>query len=118
MSVEFSWNGDKLKKAIHAAGLRGMKRVLVLAEREAKKNASGRPGPNVQTGRLRASISHRIADINDEGVIGQIGSNVEYAEPVEFGTSKRQAYPYLRPAADKAMRASSEIIGGEIGKSI
>lgn len=118
MSVEYSWNGDKVKRAIHAAGVRGVKRVLVLAESEAKKNASGRPGPKVQTGRLRASITHRIADTTNEGVIGQVGSNVEYAEPVEFGTSKRRAYPFLRPAADKAMRAASEIIGAEIGKSL
>ena len=33
-----------------------------------------------------------------------VGSNVEYAIHVEFGTSRQEAQPYLRPAARRAVR--------------
>lgn len=48
----------------------------------------------VDTGRLRNSISHKIAD---EDAVA-IGTNVEYAPYQEFGTSKMKAQPYLKPA--------------------
>ena len=32
-----------------------------------------------------------------------VGTNVEYAVYVEFGTSRMAAQPYLRPAAERAM---------------
>lgn len=55
----------------------------------------------VDTGRLRASISHEI-QTDSHGLIGVVGSNVEYASFVEFGTSRSRAQPYLRPALDAA----------------
>ena len=49
----------------------------------------------VDTGRLRASISHARDDN-----AAYIGTNVEYAAFVELGTSRMKARPYLRPAAE------------------
>ena len=49
----------------------------------------------VDTGRLRASINHAQQGKDTE----VIGTNVEYAAYVEFGTSKMAAQPYLKPAA-------------------
>ena len=49
----------------------------------------------VDTGNLRDSIKYSI-DENEPAVL--IGTNVEYAPYVEFGTVKMQAQPYLRPA--------------------
>jgi phage gpG-like protein len=59
-------------------------RVGLAIERQAKLNASGRPGPNVRTGRLRASITVQLKPGTpvSEAVIG---TNVLYAPPVEFG---------------------------------
>lgn len=70
-------------------------------ESRAKVNASGRPGPNVQTGRLRSSITHEIVERQD-GLVARIGSNVEYARYVEEGTDRAPAYPYLVPALEAA----------------
>jgi len=74
----------------------------------------------VDTGRLRASIT--LAD--NSGVIENtgpeaspsdglnsrasnfsvvVGTNVDYAEFIEFGTSSQDAQPFLRPAADQAL---------------
>ena len=96
----------------------------IRVESRAKILASGRPGPKVQSGRLRASITHRLLS-SPEGAFAEVGTNVEYAGFVEYGTGphtirarNRQAlywkgadhpvrsvrhpgnrpYPFLRPA--------------------
>lgn len=49
----------------------------------------------VDTSRLKNSISHAV-EVADERAY--IGTNVEYAPYVEFGTSKMAAQPFLKPA--------------------
>lgn len=51
----------------------------------------------VDTGRLRSSISHDL-DRDGRGLVGFVGTNVEYAIFVELGTRFMRAQPYLRPA--------------------
>lgn len=55
----------------------------------------------VDTGRLRASISSRsfllTGDKKGEAVCG---TNVEYAQHVEYGTKYQPAQPYMRPGAE------------------
>ena len=46
------------------------------------------------TGHLQRSIN-RLKDGNDY----LVGTNVEYAAAVEFGTKRSRANPYMRPAA-------------------
>ena len=53
----------------------------------------------VRTGRLRASIHN--GKIRERAYF--VGTNVEYAPFVEFGTRKMTAKPYLRPAAKKVL---------------
>jgi HK97 gp10 family phage protein len=53
----------------------------------------------VDTGRLRASISHRLGE-DAESLFADVGTAVEYAPHVEFGTERMAARPYLRPALD------------------
>lgn len=62
-----------------AAMKRGMKRAVVLGANQVKREAP------VDTGRLRASVTD---DVRAEGrdIVGVIGSNVEYAPSVEYGT--------------------------------
>ena len=50
----------------------------------------------VDTGRLRASISHAV-----DGDDVYIGTNVEYAPYVELGTSKMVPRPFLHDAISK-----------------
>ena len=77
---------------------RDLLRRAIRVESQAKINASGRPGPMVRTGRLRSSITHRMIVDPSIGIYAQVGSAVEYAGYVEFGTDRAPAYPYLRPA--------------------
>lgn len=71
----------------------------IRVETQAKRNASGRPGPNVITGRLRGSITWGLG-VDHLGLFAAIGTNVEYAPFVELGTSRAPAYPFLVPALD------------------
>jgi HK97 gp10 family phage protein len=58
-------------------------------------------GCPVDTGRLRSSITHEIA-ADHRGLVGRVGTDVEYAPYVEYGTSRSPAQPYLRPALGAA----------------
>ena len=60
-------------------------KAALVVERQAKINATGRPGPNVITGRLRASIIPHIISYTE----ATVGTNVEYAPFVEFGHSQQ-----------------------------
>lgn len=61
----------------------------------------------VDTGRLRASITHVIG-IEEGKQAAYVGSNVEYAIYQELGTYKMAAQPYLRPALQSVMGGISQ----------
>lgn len=52
-------------------------------------------------GRLRQSITVQQRDADTY----RVGSNVEYAPYVEFGTRHQAAQPFMRPALEKVRRA-------------
>ena len=54
----------------------------------------------VDTGRLEASITTEL-NKGPLGMQAEVGTNVEYASAVEFGTSTQVAQPYLIPAFNK-----------------
>jgi hypothetical protein len=80
---------------------RDLSRRAIRVESQAKLNASGRPGPNVRTGRLRSSITWQLGR-DTESIYADIGSAVEYAIYVERGTDRAPAYPFLKPALSAA----------------
>lgn len=52
----------------------------------------------VDTGRLRSSIITSGLQRDSRGAYVEVGTNVEYAGHVEFGTRFMRAQPYIRPA--------------------
>lgn len=56
----------------------------------------------VDTGRLKTSIivqKETSASLpTNKGIVYEVGTNVEYAPHVEYGTIFQRAQPYLRPA--------------------
>lgn len=92
-------NSSGRKKIAEALVRKGLQTVRV-----AKRNCP------VDTGRLRASIT--VADsegitqttsiepprATGDNVVVRVGTNVEYAEYVEFGTENQPAKPFLRTA--------------------
>lgn len=55
--------------------------------------------PARNTGELQRSITYEVRRDGDE-VYGVIGSSVDYAIHLEFGTSRMAARPFLRPALE------------------
>ena len=55
----------------------------------------------VDTGRLRADITHEVEQITKDIIQGKVGVSVHYGKFVALGTSKQSAQPYLRPALEK-----------------
>ena len=75
---------------------KGLEKVGLIVERQAKINVSQITGhPQVQTGRLRSSITHEVG----QGEVA-IGTNVVYGKYLEFGTSRMPPYPFLFPAVE------------------
>lgn len=68
---------------------KAIEREAVAVERRAKRLCP------VDTGRLRASITHRTGR-DQRGIVGIIGTNVNYAVFVEMGTRYQQARSFLR----------------------
>lgn len=87
--TRIEWNEAELQRLLASPDgdvARDLLRRGRNVESQAKLNASGGPpGPRVQTGRLRASITSQLEQ-DDGGLVVRIGSNVEYAGYVEVGT--------------------------------
>lgn len=89
MDVTITSNADAFKGELRDVLPKILESWGIVAEGYAKLNCP------VDTGRLRNSITHERDD--EEGQV-QIGTNVEYAPYVEYGTSRMKAQPYLEPA--------------------
>lgn len=85
-------NMQEAAVAIEAAVGDAVREAAMLVEREAKINVP------VDSGRLRGSIGSE----EKTPLLFEVGTNVEYAAFVEFGTSKAAAQPYLEPAVERA----------------
>jgi HK97 gp10 family phage protein len=97
----FHWNVAGLAALMKIGVMPNLILRAIQVEAAAKRNASGRPGPNVITGRLRGSITWRPGQDEISPYV-DVGTNVFYAPFVELGTSHAPAYPFLRPALEAA----------------
>lgn len=79
-----------------------------------KNHVPSKPGepPNRDTGVLQAGIENRmVSDLEAE-----VSSNAPYAAPLEFGTSKMAARPYMRLARDKVAPEMQRMFAAEMSK--
>ncbi len=77
-----------------------IKKAALLVERDAKLFVP------VDTGTLRRSITHEFPDKHT----AIVGTNIEYGEFIELGTSKMPAQPYLRPALAKNIKVIKRLL--------
>ena len=103
--TDFIWDEAALT-ALLASTQGGVARDLgQRAERvtsQAKQNATARPGPRVDTGRLRSSISWRLGT-DGQGVYADIGTGVPYGRILELGLTRNgRKFPFLVPALQAA----------------
>jgi len=80
-----------------------MAKATAIVERQAKEDCP------VDTGRLRSSITGKQEREGDK-IIGIVGTNVEYAPHVEYGTAKTPAQPFLFPALEKKKNEIMELL--------
>lgn len=97
----FQFNEAGLRVLLTGPVSQDLVRRAIRVEASAKQHATGRPGPNVRTGRLRGSITWRLGE-DPVSPYADVGTAVHYAPFVELGTSRAPAYPYLRPALEAA----------------
>ena len=63
----------------------------------------------VDTGRLRASITHEVEGVG-RGIQMVIGTNVEYAPYVEDGTTRQTAQPFIKPSISEHISHYQSVI--------
>lgn len=116
ISVTLQDNSGKLLSEMKNASSTALEAVGLMMESYAKQELSkpkshrdGSVRPNVITGRLRNSISHKVS-----GDSVAVGSEVEYAQFVELGTRKATAYPYLKPAVTEHTSEYKQILKNKL----
>lgn len=73
-----------------------------LLRKAVQVESSAKRGCPVDTGRLRSSLT-RSLERDSRGLVAFVGTNVEYARYVEFGTRYTRAQSFLRPALRAAL---------------
>lgn len=99
---------DELENIVITEAKKELTKASHFSRNEAVKNAP------VDTGRLKGSIQVDKVSVDKHNV----GTNVEYAMAVEFGTSKQGAQPFLRPAVIKGVAKLKEGIDTIIDKAL
>lgn len=127
MGIDITAEVNKVKEDFRKYSVRAktsLEKALVKAamkvEADAKKLFRGRddvsaPGlpPRVDTGRLRASITHRLAN-DDTGPVAEVGTNVEYGVWLEYGTSRMQPHPFMGPALEMNAKEIEDFLAGAV----
>lgn len=83
-----------LAASIRSLGIESEKQLLKFAIRIENRAKQLCP---VDTGRLRASIGHTTSGSGTPAVVVKVGTTVNYAGYVEYGTRYMQAQPFMRP---------------------
>jgi HK97 gp10 family phage protein len=89
--------------ALRAASERNLTDLADVVEQEAKQRVP------VRTGRLKRSFKRKTRRTLDTTTIDVI-NDAPYAALVEFGTSRTQPQPYMRPAQDQARSRANSIL--------
>lgn len=92
---------------------RGKPVKLTRKQREARKYTASAPGepPAVRFGRLRNSIRYRVTG-KGVNLAGLVGSGLEYAPYLEFGTSRMAPRRFLGPTIEREKGEVKDILGG------
>lgn len=106
-------------KALFAAGemIQGEAQISITAGAVLGKNhkpsAPGKP-PNNDTGVLAGNIeTNQIAPL-----VVEVSSNAPYAAPLEFGTSKMAARPYMAPARDAKRKEVTALVQRAVNRAV
>lgn len=112
---------ESMKGRALVGGRQAVAATAIKVQRRAKMNATQRPGPNVDTGRLRSSIRIRSYE---GGLAADVFTDVEYAVHLEFGFKHKRGgyfvgpFPFLVPAWEAERGALMVALKREISGGI
>jgi len=105
---------NDLTQAMHAITLDATNEMLDLVTKyQTKEQGPSAPGqpPHQFTGRLADSLPEaRDVDSSPQRIVGIVGSTIEYAAALEFGTRYMAARPYIRPAVKQTEKKITNIL--------
>lgn len=107
MNVDIKINDKLVKDAVE----RGMEAGLT--EIALRVHATSTQIVPVDTGRLKNSLTWRV-----EGPEAEVGTNVEYAERIEYGGSRQAPQGFLRPALDSVGPKMGDIMQKNVKRAI
>ena len=105
--MTMEWYGDSVVSSVKNAKRGALSAAALIVEGAAVLVCP------VDTGNLRSSITHEVVDDEE----ARVGTNVDYAPHLEYGTVKMAAQPYLRPSLDSNKSQIEKMIGDVIGKA-
>ena len=114
---ELKWRGKEAAAKIARAIPRGLEAACVVVEAQVKINlynvvySTPEPANYKRTGNLGNAWAHQVF-----GKHAQVGTPVEYAVYIEYGTSRMAARPVLRPAVDEHQPEILKAFANEIRK--
>lgn len=81
-----------------------------------KNHKPSQPGeaPNQDTGVL----GNNIETVRRELLVVEVSSNAPYSTPLEFGTSKMAARPFMAPARDKKRKEAEQLIKRALKRAV
>lgn len=85
---------EQIEQALTAIGVAAESNAVAEVDKAVYDTPESKSG-YIRTGRLRNSLTH---EVHTEEKSVWIGTAVEYAKFVEFGTRKMKPRPYLKPA--------------------
>lgn len=116
--------GGTFDREVGAALFAGADRIRVAAQISITTGAVSGSGhvpstapdpPNQDTGVLANNIE--AAQTSDPLVV-EVSSNASYSAPLEFGTSRMQARPFMAPARDKERQAVEDLVVRAVNRAV
>lgn len=107
MSFKFESNADEVKEKLKEAIAEALYDIGVFVVAEAQVRTP------VDSGTLRRSETF---EYDGDNKVVYVGSNVEYDEYVELGTSKQKAQPHWKPAVCENIDSINRIIKKHLEK--
>lgn len=102
--------------AVHGEAIKSINAHLSTGITYGRHTAS-KPGypPNTDTGRLVGSIKW---EFEDKGMVGIVGTNLDYGKMLEFGTSKIAERPWLSRAYYEKQKEILELINNVYNEAV
>ena len=111
IEIKLSHRGGPRTGRVYKTGKKGTR------YEEHQASAPGEP-PAKLSGLLMGSITHRAERTGKTRAEGAVGTNVEYAEDLERGTSKVAPRPFMLPTITEEAKAVSRIIKKSLGTAL